>query len=73
MSNRNTLVSPEMGRIPTAVAQFGVSRSWLYRAAPEHPGLLLKLGAATLVNYSVLRTILATLPAAQIGAAKEAA
>ena len=67
-------VTPEMGRIPDAVATFGVSRSWLYRVAPDNPGLLLKLGASTLVHFGKLRSILATLPVAQIGAAtREAA
>lgn len=61
-------IAPEMGRIRDAVATFGVSRAWLYRAAPENPGLLLKLGAATLVNFGVLRSILTALPPAAIGA-----
>jgi hypothetical protein len=63
--------TPEMGRIPAAVATFGISRSWLYRMAPDNPGLLVKCGAATLVNYGVLRAILADLPPAQVGAKRQ--
>ncbi len=66
MNARTDLAPPEMGRIPDAQARFGVSRSWLYRAAPDHPGLLVKLGNSTLVNFAVLRGILATLPAASV-------
>ncbi|MDI3309369.1 MAG: hypothetical protein QJR07_20030 [Acetobacteraceae bacterium] len=62
-----------MGRIPDAVATFGVSRSWLYRAAPQHPGLLKKLDRTTLVDFRVLREILATLPDADVRQARRAA
>lgn len=59
-------LAPEMGRIKTACQLYGVSRSWLYRQAPERPGLLRKCGRSTLVDLSVLRAILATLPVADI-------
>lgn len=52
-------LSPEMGRIKTACQIYGVSRSWLYRQAPNHPGLFRKCGRSTLVDLSMLRAILA--------------
>jgi|GEM_PF-5681234 len=57
---------PEMGRIPAAVTTFGVSRSWLYKVAPDYPGLLKKLGHSTLVDFGVLRAILASAPPAAV-------
>lgn len=59
-------ISPEMARIKTACQIYGVSRSWIYRQAPSHPGLLRKCGRSTLVDLSVLRAILAALPVADI-------
>ncbi len=70
--NHRTDTAPEMGRIPEASARFGVSRSALYRLAPQHPGLFVKMGAATLVNFAMLRAILANLPAANIRPARAA-
>lgn len=61
-----TKVTPEMGRIKIAMAIFGVSRSWIYRAGAVHPNLFRKAGRTTLVDFSVLRGILAALPTGPI-------
>ena len=61
-----TKVTPEMGRIKIAMAIFGVSRSWIYRTSAVHPNLFRKAGRTTLVDFSVLRGILAALPTAPI-------
>ena len=58
--------SPAMGRIKTARDLYGVSRSWLYREAAKHPSLMRKCGRSTLVDFTVLREILAGLPVARI-------
>jgi hypothetical protein len=63
---------PAYGRIRAAVQTYGVSRSWLYREAPNNPGLLVKAGRTTLVSFEVLRRILASLPQASIGQNKRA-
>lgn len=57
---------PVMGRINTARALFGVSRSWLYRQAKVTPPLFRKSGRSTLVDFEVLRMILNELPLAEI-------
>jgi hypothetical protein len=57
---------PETGRLPDARHRYGVSRSWLYRQALKHPGLLRKIGRSTLVDFCVLRAIIANLPMADI-------
>lgn len=73
MSNLNAInslppigIAPEMGRVKVAQTTFGVSRAWIYRAALDHPNLLKKLGRSTLVDFRVLRGILATLPTAKL-------
>jgi len=58
---------PRFGRIPAALLYSGASRSGLYEWAAEYPGLFRKNGAATLVDFDVLDTILDGLPVAQIG------
>jgi hypothetical protein len=45
---------PRFGRIPTAKARSGLSRSELYEMAAEHRGLFLKRGSATIVNLDDL-------------------
>lgn len=74
VSNRQSKAgpAPEMGRITLATATFGVSRSGIYRMAAQHPGLLVKLGAATLVDFRKLREILASLPEAKISTGRAA-
>jgi hypothetical protein len=64
-------IAPEMGRVNVAVATFGVSRSWIYRQAANSPALLRKLAGATLVDFNMLRAILADLPPARVGAKRQ--
>jgi hypothetical protein len=59
---------PRTGRIPAAIAYSGLSRSTLYELAPQNPGLFLKAGAATLINFDVLDRIIDTFPTADIKA-----
>jgi excisionase family DNA binding protein len=66
-------IVPEMVPLPRAPAVFGLSRSGLYRLAAEGRIRMVKIGARTLVDAASVRAFLATLPPAQIGAAKEAA
>jgi excisionase family DNA binding protein len=61
---------PATGRIPTATALYGVSRSHLYRLAGEGRIRFLKAGRTTLVDLDSVRNYLATLPVAVIGGAK---
>ncbi len=56
------------GRIPQAVASYGVGRSKLYQLAAENRGLFRKLGAVTLVDFKRLDAIMAALPAAEVNA-----
>jgi hypothetical protein len=57
---------PRFGKLPEASAYCGLSRATLYQMAAKFPGLFRKHGAATLVDMSVLDTILDGLPAAKI-------
>jgi hypothetical protein len=57
---------PRFGRIPAAAEYTGVGRSKIYELGAVTPGLLKKLGAATLVDFDVLDQILDALPAADI-------
>jgi len=64
--------APETAEIrqdPRALQYSGTSRSGLYEWAAEYPGLFRKNGAATLVDFDILDTILDGLPAAEIGIA----
>lgn len=65
-------VTPEMGRIPAAITLSGLSRSRLYILAAQHPGLFRKAGRATLVDFTILRRVVAQLPEAAIGRRGEA-
>jgi hypothetical protein len=64
-------MSLRFGRIPAAKARSGLSRSKLYQLAAAHPGLFLKLDAATIVNLEMLDNIIAELPEAEIGKPKD--
>jgi hypothetical protein len=68
-----TDVAPRYGRISEAQKRYASSRSGIYRLAADHPGLLVKMGASTLVNYEVLDRIYAGLPAAQVKQPRNAA
>ena len=59
------------GKIPAAEAYSGVSRATLYTWAARHPGLFVKNGAATIVNFERLDAILDALPPAKIGTHKQ--
>lgn len=56
-----------------AVALSGLSRSGIYRAAAEGRIRLVKAGRTTLVDMASVRSFIASLPAAQIGASKRGA
>ena len=58
--------SPEYGRIPAAVARFGVSRSRLYLLAASGLVLFIKDGGTTLVDFASVREYLKSLPTAEI-------
>lgn len=57
---------PRFGRIKDAVAYSSRSRGRLYQLASENPGLFVKDGASTLVNFDKLDAILDALPDAGI-------
>ena len=59
-------VRPRLGKIPTAVAYSGRSRTRLYELADEYKGLFKKDGASTLVDFDILDQILDQLPHAVI-------
>jgi hypothetical protein len=61
---------PRLGRISTATAYSGVSRSRLYELAAVTPGLFRKNGTATVVDFDVLDRVLDALPHAKIKAPK---
>jgi hypothetical protein len=54
------------GKIPKATEYCGLCRSSLYVLAAQHPGLFVKAGGATLVNFEMLDAIMDTWPAADI-------
>lgn len=53
-------------RLPEAVKRGPWSRSGLYRLAPEYPGLMRKMGKATIVDTVLADEIAASLPPARI-------
>jgi hypothetical protein len=57
---------PRFGRLPTATAYSGLSRSTLYIFAGENPGLFRKNGTAIVVDFDVLDRLLDDLPLAKI-------
>ena len=71
MSATDETTNRRFGRIYRAIDQSGLSRSALYGLAAENPGLFLKFGSATIVDLIFLDNLMANLPAAQIGKAKE--
>jgi hypothetical protein len=64
---------PRCHKIPRAIDYSGISRSGLYVHASKRPGLFVKDGASTLVNFDVLDEILDSLPLAVIKPPKQAA
>jgi hypothetical protein len=55
-----------LGTIPAACSYSGRSRSRLYQLAPKHPGLFVKDGKSTLVNFAILDQIIDGFPVAKI-------
>jgi hypothetical protein len=63
---------PEFGRINDAVVRFGLSRSRLYLLAGQGLVRFVKVGTATIVDYSSVRDYIASLPSAPIRPPKSA-
>jgi hypothetical protein len=59
-------IRPRFGKMPTAVAYSGRSKSRIYEWAHQHPGLIRKDGASALVDFDLLDRILDALPIAEI-------
>jgi hypothetical protein len=57
---------PRSGKISAAVARTGIRRSTLYKLASRNPGLLKKVGSATIVDFVVLDALIDQLPPAQL-------
>jgi hypothetical protein len=66
MSLEHSSARCRFGKIPRAVEYSGVSRATLYNWAAEHPGLFVKHGAATIVDFNFLDSILDNLQPAKI-------
>jgi hypothetical protein len=66
MSQTSTANRPRYGKIPAAQRYSGRSRSRLYQLAAAHPGLFVKDGRTTLVDFDKLDGILASFPPAEI-------
>lgn len=65
-----TLGEPRFGKIDHATRVFGPSRATWYRLASKHPGLMVKLGRATLIDFTVADAIMRDLPPATLRGAK---
>ena len=57
---------PRSGKIPAAIERTGIRRSTLYKLAAQNPGLLKKVGAATIVDFRLLDALIDQLPPAQL-------
>jgi hypothetical protein len=64
-------IRPRFGRIATAEAYSGISRSRLYELAAINPGLFRKNASATVVDFDLLDQVLDGLPHAAIKAASK--
>lgn len=69
MNNSALPLLPEMVPLPRAPAQFGLSRSNLYRLAAEGHIRMVKVASRTLVDAVSVRAFLNGLPPAQVGKA----
>jgi hypothetical protein len=67
-----TTQRPRFGKLRRAADYSGISRSGLYKHAPSWPGLFVKDGRATLVNFDRLDDLLDSLPKAAIRPPKPA-
>jgi hypothetical protein len=72
LPNRSAKIEPLALPILAAVAASGLSRSAIYREAGLGRIKLMKLGRSTLVDMASIKAFLASLPAAQIRAPKDA-
>ena len=61
----NSRRRPRFGKIPSAVAYSGISRTVLYELREATPGLFRKNGKATLVDFDILDGLLDRLPIAE--------
>lgn len=68
MSTVDLSARPRAGKISTAIAYSGLSRSRLYELARQHPGLFKKNGGATIVDFAVLDRVIDGLPVAELKA-----
>ena len=69
MDNESDIIQPRFGDIAAARRRSSLGRTSLYNLAAKHPGLFVKYGAATRVNFEILDQIMAALPHARIKAA----
>ena len=58
------------GKLPDATEYSALSRATLYELAPKYPGLFKKNGAATIVDFDILDSVLDALPVAKITPAR---
>jgi excisionase family DNA binding protein len=66
-------LAAKYGRIPAAVARYGLSRSRLYLLAAEGLIRFVKVGKATLVDFESVDAYMASRPAAEIHLSKQVA
>ena len=69
MDNESDIIERRFGDIAAARRRSSLSRTSLYNLAAKHPGLFIKFGAATRVNFALLDQIMDGLPHARIKAA----
>lgn len=65
-----TLPEPRFGKIDLATRVYGPSRASWYRLAAKHPGLMVKFGRSTLIDFDVADAIMRNLPPAILRGAK---
>jgi len=70
---RASRIRPRFGRLNEAVQYGGISRSRLYEWARENPGLIVKNGNSSLINYAIYDRLLDALPAAKLKSAGDEA
>jgi hypothetical protein len=64
-------LAPRFGRIDAAVARSGVSRSRIYEWGRRTPGLIVKNGSSSLVNFEIFDQLLDALPPAKLKGASD--
>jgi hypothetical protein len=63
MSISSVGAAKRWGRIPDAEGRSGFKKGFIYKLGKKHPGLLRKVGAATIVDLELLDSILESAPA----------